>query len=405
MTSGSHNTHSILAPSAAKRWTSCTASVQYIKDNADKIPERESSKFAEEGTIAHDLAADILVGKITVDDIPNPEMKQAVGAYVRLAESLKQEGDTVFIEERVPLSHAKEDGGTVDFALVNDDRVYVLDLKYGAGVMVEAQDNPQLAIYALSLIEQLELVYNFHPDTLVTMTIFQPRTREGLPTKIWSIKLADLQKWAIHVSFAAKKIRKGENLCFKPSHDACQWCPAKGFCKDRKDHQTNSFSQEGVEAVGQFMNNEETELPTFDTLTDAQVSHIALQGEELIKYIRSIQADALERKMGGVEIEGLKVIQGKPGNRGWTSEEDAAKLLKPKLGASETFTKKIISIAQAEKKLKGETLTTRFKNRLVELTTRSQGKPKLAPASDPAPDISVKAEEAFDNNDAGDLLS
>lgn len=396
MTSGSHNSHSRLAPSAAKRWTTCTASPAYIEANAHKIPEEQTSTYAEEGTIAHDLAADMLTGLIAASDIPDPEMRQAVEAYVRLAKSLKQEGDTVFIEEKVPLFYAPEDKGTVDFALVNNDRVYVLDLKYGAGVMVDAKENPQLAIYALSLIQELEMVYDFHDETLVTMTIFQPRTIEGIPTKIWAISLKNLREWAQFISLSVIDIT-GTKAKFSPSPDACQWCPAKGFCTARAEQQAGTFSQEGIEAVREFIDLEETvKFPTAETLSDAQIARIVLEGDDLIKWVNSVQADALERIQGGVPIEGLKLIAGRPGNRAWTSEEDAEKLLKPKLGAAEVFTKKLISISQAEKLLKGKELSTRFQNRFAELTTRSEGKPKLAPASDPSPDIMLKVEDEKD---------
>ena len=406
--SGSHSTHSRLAPSAAKRWTTCTASPSYLEANAHKIPEEQTSAYAEEGTLAHDLASDILTKKITLEDIPDPEMKQAVGAYVRLAESLKQEGDTIFIEEKVPLFYAPEDSGTVDFALVNNDRVYVLDLKYGAGIMVDAKENPQLAIYALSLIQELEMVYDFHDGTLVTMTIFQPRTIEGMPTKIWAISLKDLKAWVGFITTSSVYIKNHTEerplVVFAPSADACQWCSAKGFCKARSDHQAGTFSKEGIDAVKDFLDLEDPPaIPTDGTLTDNQIALVVTAGGDLIKWVNSVQADALERIQGGVAIEGLKLIAGRPGNRAWVSEEEAEKLLKPKLGAAEVFTKKLISISQAEKKLKGEKLSTRFQNRLKELATRGEGKPKLAPASDPSPDISIRAENEF-SNEGEDLL-
>ena len=81
-------------------------------------------------------------------------MRRCVGDYVALAERLGQSAETTVVEERVPLFYRPQDGGTVDFAAISQERVQILDLKYGKGVIVEAEENKQLAIYAKSLIDQ-----------------------------------------------------------------------------------------------------------------------------------------------------------------------------------------------------------------------------------------------------------
>ena len=110
------STHSKLAPSASKRWMDCTRSVSFIDELADegKIKLGGTSSYAEEGTLAHEFASEILEGKMELDDIPfhpsvlesdydSDEMCEAVGSYVNLAKRLVKDGDKVLIESSVPL--------------------------------------------------------------------------------------------------------------------------------------------------------------------------------------------------------------------------------------------------------------------------------------------------------------
>jgi hypothetical protein len=402
------NQHSRLAPSAAKRWVNCTASIAYCQENADRIPEDSSSSYADEGTIAHDWAANVLRGLNDLSEVPE-DMQPHVKGYVDLAQRLTTEKDKVYIESKVPLFYKPEDAGTVDFALVSDERVYILDLKYGQGVIVDAKENMQLATYALSLIRSLEGLYDFNDETLVTLTIYQPRTYEGSPTKIWATSLADLREFGRQILEAAIDIDEDNRdvLKFAPSDEVCQFCPAKGFCKARQEQYAGAMRKVGLDFLDDLSEDQNltpASTPSFESLDELQIAAIVRFAPEIKKWLNSVESEAHKALEAGKKIEGLKLVKGKEGNRQWKDEEEADKLLKGKLKADERYTKKLITLPQAEKALKSQELSTRFQNQFKELTFRAPAKPVLALEDDPREAIQTAAEEVLPNHDDEDLM-
>lgn len=408
-------THSRLAPSSAKQWVNCTASIKFIQDNADRIPEDQSSVYANEGTIAHEWCSNILDGLNDISEVPE-DMQPHVAGYVELAERLTTEKDNRFIEAKVPLFYKPEDKGTVDFALLSDERVYILDLKYGQGVIVEAKGNMQLAVYAMSLIQEYEDLYDFTDETLVTMTIFQPRTYEGSPMKIWAVSLAQLKDFCRTIEEAAIDIKVGDTdvLKFAPSDSACQWCPAKGICKARAEHFSGKLKKEAIDTLEDLSVEGENPIaedglnplstPSFEALSESQVACIVRYASEIKSWLNSVESEAHKALEAGKHIEGLKLVNGKEGNRQWKDVEEADKLIKGKLKADQRYTKKLVTLPQAEKLLEGQELSTRFQNRFKELTFRAPAKPILALADDPREAISTAAEEVLPDHEAEDLM-
>ena len=248
--SGSYNAHARLAPSASERWTSCTASIVACGDTKD-----EGSIYANEGTEAHNYAEAVLSSKLDIDAVPD-DFRPHVKFYTDHCQKLIQPGFDAYIESKVPLFYDPESTGTMDFAVVSEDVVRVRDYKHGAGVLVEAQDNPQLAIYALSLIRDLQEsgMYAFGPATLVDIGIVQPRHHADVPIRLWAVSLADLEEFCKGIEYAALQVREGMRrinewklhndgepdlnevapaLKFAPSAEACRWCPIKGRCEAR----------------------------------------------------------------------------------------------------------------------------------------------------------------------------
>jgi len=403
-------THSRLAPSAAKQWVPCTASIKFIQDNQDRIPEDQPSVYANEGTIAHEWCSNILDGLNDISEVP-ADMQPHVAGYVELAERLTTKKDNRFVEAKVPLFYKPEDKGTVDFALLSDERVYILDLKYGAGVIVEAKENPQLAIYAFSLIKEYKDLYEFTDETLVTMTIFQPRTFEGSPTKIWCVTLGELKQFCAKIEEAAIDIKIGDIdvLKFAPSDSACQWCEAKGICTARAKYNSGKLKKEAIDTLEDLTDEDlpegqEVTMPSFEALSESQVATIIEHAPSIKSWLNSIESEAHKALVAGLKIEGLKLVNGKLGNRAWKDIEEADKLIKGKLKADERYTKKLITLPQAEKLLKQLDLSTRFQNRLKELTLRAPAKPLLAIASDEREAISTSADEVLPDHEASDLI-
>jgi hypothetical protein len=154
--SGSHNAHAKLSPSGSKTWTNCIAAPAMVYANSHLIPEDTSSEYSREGTAAHDFAADVLLNKITIDDVPEEVFRDPIKDYVDHCLALVPEGISYQVEVVAPLWYSPGSSGTSDFAVVTDDLVIVRDLKFGQGVLVHGHLNTQLAIYGYSLIRMME---------------------------------------------------------------------------------------------------------------------------------------------------------------------------------------------------------------------------------------------------------
>lgn len=115
---------------------------------------------------------------------------------------------------------------------------------------------------------------------------------------------------------------------------------------------------------------------------------------ELIEFLNAVEKAMLAELMAGKPVPGWKLVAGRPGNRKWSDETDAAKLLAIHLSSDERYEKTLISPAKAEKLLKDKQLSTRFENRMRDLTVRGEGKPTLVPETDPRPELVLTAESA-----------
>ncbi len=89
------------------------------------------------------------------------------------------------IEQRLDFSKYVPDGfGTGDCVIIADGTLHIIDFKYGQGVLVSAEDNPQMKLYALGALDLFDGIYDIE---MVSMTIYQPR-RENISTSTVSKK-------------------------------------------------------------------------------------------------------------------------------------------------------------------------------------------------------------------------
>ena len=384
-----------LAASAASRWTVCTASPHFVRENWHRIPPQDTS-YSLEGQIAHSVCEALLLGK-PLPDNADEAMVEHGQAYVNYCNQLAGPNALTFVEQKVPLWYYHERNAIIDFAAVTaDGRIVVVDYKYGAGVEVETEGNKQMAIYARCLIEDVLLnnpLFDIQGDTPITMSIFQPRTA-GEPTT-WEITWQELLKWTLlEISAPAFAILESDSpeplLEFVPSDSTCQFCPAASFCTARARHLLGDLAP--VDLV----------LSSPDAVLEAPATAVALAPPEALdekhllaalavakqvkKWLTDIEEYATEMAGAGKPLPGFKLVEGR-GSRQWGDPDAAAKLLKPKL-KDKTFERKLISVAQAEKELKNAAVSPKFKKRLDSLIVRSQGRPVLAPESDKRPALS-----------------
>ena len=156
----------------------------------------------------------------------------------RLREARKTCKDPVtLIEQRLDYSHLVPGGfGTGDCVIIAEPLLQIIDFKYGQGVLVEAEKNPQLMLYALGALHGFDTLYEIDE---VAVTIFQPR-RSNVAT--WHVSVADLQTWAEEiVRPTAKLAGKGEG-----SFAAGSWCR---FCKIAPTCRTRAEKKSGVSQI------------------------------------------------------------------------------------------------------------------------------------------------------------
>lgn len=359
--------HAKLNPSAAERWIHCPGSIRLSEQCAPP----ESSEYAEEGTRAHALAEAKLkemIGEITTKELkriekklqPDAEMEEATNLYRdRVAEILAGAGPygELMIEQRLNLEKwIPESFGTSDAVVIGNDRIEVIDLKYGKGIKVQAENNPQLRLYGAGAAALFESLYEF---TTVRMTIIQPRldhiSTEGMP-------LRALMEWVKEtVAPKAKEAYTGKGEV--TAGEWCRWCPAKAICRKRAEENL---------ALAK-LDFKKPELLTADEIGD-----VLTQAEKLSSWAADIQNYALKQAIAGEHFDGWKLVEGRA-NRVITDQIEAAKKLKA-AGFDEAvlYKRELYGITQLEKncgkKKLGEVLG--------DLIQKPQGKPVLVPESD-----------------------
>ena len=395
--------HSRLAPSAASRWTVCTASPAYLQANAYRIVER-SSRYADEGSRAHEVAEAIMRGE-PIPEGTSEETLRYVTGYVDFCKSLTPDGviNPRFVEVEVPLFYKKEDSGHVDFATMSPERdeVCICDYKHGAGVKVHADYNKQLATYARSFVEEYDLAGWVNDTTKIRISIYQPRCRDLLddfddltvepsenePAK--SVASTWVVSWSELLLFTEKEIGIPAQLIqdnathllkFVSSESTCKWCPASSFCDTRV-----AALAVNAPVIIQMMQPEPMNPTPPEEITDDKLAQILRHAPDIKKWLNSCEEYAFNRAVAGNPLPGTKLITGR-GSRKWEDEAAAATLLES--ANVEPYERKLISPFNAEKLLKeaGFGKSDFHTQALEKITQRVPGGPKLTSIADPRPE-------------------
>ena len=409
--------HAMLSPSSAARWIPCPGSVALSRD----IP-GTSSSFADEGTAAHELAAKCLIDDSSTQDciglvIPvngtdytvDADMADYVGGYVkRIRDLVESLGGELLVEQRLDISGitGEEDaGGTSDAVILLDDEIIIVDLKYGQGVQVDAEDNPQLGIYALAAIDKYDILGTVER---VRMIIDQPRKHHYSEAVMTAEELqafkATVQEAAMRCDAALRFYDNYKELHDKylnPGEKQCKFCPAKATCPKLRDAVTTEVWGTTAATADDFDNL--GAIP--DTLT-AAVEQVegglggdvdAWLGAAMSKvglvedWCKAIRAEVERRLLAGVDIPGHKLVEGRRGARACSNAEEVEATLKAmRLKVEQMYDLKLISPTTAEKLAKSGAIGPRQWPKLQEMITQSEGKPSVAPASDKRPALVIK---------------
>ena len=357
-------THALLSPSAAHRWMNCPPSACLEREFPSS-----SSEVAAEGTAAHALCEHKLRKLLKLrskrphSDFEDDEMDRCSDDYVSFVQEQMGEipSPMVLVEQRLDLTrYVPEAFGTADCIIVGGDRLHIVDFKYGMGVLVEAEHNPQMMLYALGALELLDGIYDIQK---ISVSIFQPR-RENVCT--WSLPKEDLLRWARDdlVEKARLAYAGGGEYC---ADKWCTFCRASVRCRARAEEKLR-------------LAKEEFKYPPL--ITDEEIEDVLGEIPELIKWANAILAYATDAAVNhGKEWTGFKIVEGRSVRR--YKDEDAVAREAESAGYTDIFDKKLISLTQMEK-LMGKKAFTDILGGLIE---KPPGKPTLVPLSDKRPAI------------------
>jgi hypothetical protein len=372
-------THALLSASGAHRWLHCTPSARL----EETFPET-TSPYAEEGTHAHALAElmlrkrfdetlgprtyQVALDALQADPRYSAEMAESVTVYVDYVEERFNAAKAVCpdaflaIELRLDLSRwVQESYGTGDVVIVADECLEIIDLKYGKGVAVSAEGNPQLRLYALGALDAFDMLYNIHT---IRMTIVQPRL-DNISSETMAVE--DLLDWA--ESFVRPRALlaidgKGE---YCPG-DHCRFCRARETCRAR------------AEAVLSFATYEFRQPPL---LTDDEIPTLLEKADLIRSWIEDIAAYALHAAESGTRFDGWKLVEGRAVRK--YADEDAVLARLKASGYDEAILTKrsLLGLTEMEKTIGKKP----FSEILAELIIRPAGKPVLVKATDKRPEL------------------
>lgn len=378
--------HALLSASSSHKWLECTPSVRL-----EEGFENKSSDYMEEGTLAHAIAElkarNYFLGpmtkrkfnsemkKLQQKEHYNEEMQGYTDSYLDYLKEIALKSTiqpTVVVEMKVDYSkYAKEGFGTADCLMIMGNELHVIDFKYGKGVPVFAEENPQLKLYALGALEKYKIIYQIND---VYLHIVQPRIDNFSQYKL---NRTDLENWGDTVVIpAANKAYLGIGD-FVPG-EYCRFCKAKGCCSARAIKNLKAIDD--FKPVEYDKKQRHTELSTIakGILSNNEIGTILNQISDVDSWIKDLKSYALEAILQGKEVKGWKAVEGKS-NRKIVDIDKAFEVLKD-YGIEEAllYEKKPLSITELEKVLTKK----KFNDLIGDFIEKPKGAPTLAPESD-----------------------
>ena len=373
-------THAKLGASSAARWLARPPSA----DLCERFPDKGSS-FAAEGTLAHELA-ELKVrkhftpmfktaytrayNKIKKDELYTPEMDHVTDDYLEYIKDCAMQYDSapsVICEVQVDFSAYVPGGyGTADCIMLGGGTMRVIDFKYGKGVPVSTEENPQMMLYAIGALAQYSLLYSIDK---VILTIAQLRL--GAPEE-WETTPDELYKWAGgYVQPRAKLAWEGKGDFAPGSH--CRFCKARAQCK--------ALAESNM-TIERYQPTSEPNL-----LSDTEIGDVLICAEPFIKWLEAVKEYALGAVLEGKTIPGWKAVEGRSVRQFDDVDQAFSDLKAAGIDEALLYERKPLTLTAVEKLL--------GKAQFAELCgapiIKPHGKPALAPESDKRPAYSRAA--------------
>lgn len=364
--------HAILSPSSAKRWIHCTPSALLAEEAGSR-----SSVYAEEGTLAHEIAEyaltrylngayDPIIDEalpIKEEHLKNPLFNTDMANYIRdycdyvIGENYEmQKADgkcRMYLERKVDITdYAPDSFGSVDVTLETGRTIHIIDLKYGAGVKVFADHNEQMMLYALGALKAAAS----KDITNIRMTIAQVRLDHY---DTFEMSKGELLDWAEKVlKPAAKAAIQGSGKQVIGSW--CGFCPVKAQCRAQRDAILADFD----------------EKPEPLLLSDEEIVDLIAKIDTYKNWIESVNKYVYDRAIQGYKWEGYKLVAGRS-RRVITDEAKVRQELLNEFLEDEVLNIKLKGIGDLEKLLGKKVFSARF----ADVVQSRPGAPKLVPES------------------------
>lgn len=369
--------HALLSASSAHRWLHCTGSPLLEKEFPDT-----TSVYAQEGTLAHELCELKLKkyttvmpkgtytrahNKIMKSELWQNEMEGTSETYLEYVKGIMlscEIAPAVLIEKRVDFSRYVPEGfGTADCLILAGDTLHVIDYKHGKGVVVDADHNPQMMLYALGAMDELSLLYRFKS---VHMVIVQPRVSN---ISEFTMTADELRDWGESVVKPKAEAAISGNGTFEAG-DWCRFCRAKQQCKTRYESNDSLYPELS-----------ERHDPRLITL--AELGEYLKRGKDMAAWLEDMKEYALSESLAGAEVPGWKAVEGR-GSRAFTDTDEAVDILiKNGIDESVLYERRVLTLAQMEKAVGKKA----FGEIVGNLVVKNPGKPTLVEESDKRPKI------------------
>lgn len=382
--------HALLSASGAHRWLACPPSAKLEEQFPDT-----TSDAAREGTLAHELAElkvrnyfyttdfgkrklNAAVKKLQKEDLWQDEMMGYTDQYldyIRVVAMADRIQGTAEIEKKVDFGRWVPGGfGTADCLLLKGNQLHVIDFKYGKGVPVSAEENPQMMLYALGARDMYGILYHFDEFHL---HIIQPRIDN---VSEWTCTEEELLEFGSYVKERSALAIDGAGE-FCPGESQCRFCRARSRCAARAEHNVKlAFSPD----LGK--------KPPL--ISNGQMGEYLRLGAGVAKWLAELKDCALAECLAGNEVPGWKAVEGRS-TREWTDMDAAFEVLEKSGVAPEEmlWERKPLTLAQVEKMVGKRD----FQDAVGSYVVVRRGKPALVQEADSREAITNKitAEEAF----------
>lgn len=378
------NAHSDLGPSGADRWIACPGSVLATAG----MPDVETA-YSKAGTLQHALAADAAERGVTAATAAagafETDEVEAVQVFLDYCRELP--GETL-TEIRVGYERVIPGGfGTMDKAKITSDVWHVVDAKFGQGVAVYAERNPQLMLYAFGLMEEFGWLFPL-PEKIV-LHICQPHLDH---IDVWETTVVEVADWVAAVAVPAAERALQPDAPFKAG-DWCQFCPLKATCRVRARHVMDALGIQNLDTVPGVAR------PPIE-LSELEISNALHALAQIRSWCKALEAYAMAKAQQSQPLGGWYLSEGRS-NRAWNAVDGdvAMRVMKiaQDIAPEDLWTDPtIISPAQMETKLGKK----RFKL-VADLVHKPPGKPKLTPPGSKAPPIAAGILDGITDLDGG----